>query len=170
MSQFNLLYKASIDGFGAKDFHSACDGQGPTLTIMRSRNGCIFGAYIGGSFPLTSVFTIRFATMTFAKCFMFSLLNPFGVSVRLDQTSSKYPSLMADRLSGPVFGLGDLCIVNNSNTESCYAPLARSFTIPQKVRDDFKISRSDEFFTGSREFTLSEIEVFSVQFEKESKC
>eukprot|EP00957_Ditylum_brightwellii_P085790 6525358-Ditylum_brightwellii.AAC.1 len=31
-----LLYRASRDGWGASKFHSKCDNQGPTLTVIRS--------------------------------------------------------------------------------------------------------------------------------------
>jgi hypothetical protein len=30
----NKLFKASRDGWTAKDFHSKCDGKGPTLSLF----------------------------------------------------------------------------------------------------------------------------------------
>jgi hypothetical protein len=38
-----LLYKGSRDGFNAKDFHRLCDNKGPTITVIRTRQGRIFG-------------------------------------------------------------------------------------------------------------------------------
>ena len=34
----NKLYRASRDGWTAKDFHSKCDGKGPTLSLIWSQN------------------------------------------------------------------------------------------------------------------------------------
>jgi hypothetical protein len=39
-----LLYKASDHGFTAREFHLRCDGKGPTITIIKVKDG----PYIGG--------------------------------------------------------------------------------------------------------------------------
>ena len=41
----SLLYRASRDGHNARAFHARCDGKGPTLTALRSANGCVFGGF-----------------------------------------------------------------------------------------------------------------------------
>ena len=41
----SLLYRASRDGHNAAAFHARCDGKGPTLTALRSANGCVFGGF-----------------------------------------------------------------------------------------------------------------------------
>ncbi len=41
----SLLYRASRDGHNAEAFHARCDGKGPTLTALRSANGCVFGGF-----------------------------------------------------------------------------------------------------------------------------
>ena len=43
--KYTLLYRASIDGDSAKSFHSKCDQQGPTLTLVQSVDGWRFGGY-----------------------------------------------------------------------------------------------------------------------------
>jgi hypothetical protein len=40
-----LLYQATVDGWTYSNFHTAVDGQGPTLTVIESTNGEFFGAY-----------------------------------------------------------------------------------------------------------------------------
>eukprot|EP00957_Ditylum_brightwellii_P175044 13327643-Ditylum_brightwellii.AAC.1 len=40
-----LLYRASRDGWQASNFHAKCDNQGPTLTVIRTTGGYIFGGY-----------------------------------------------------------------------------------------------------------------------------
>ncbi len=34
--RLELLYRGSSNGFNSADFHSLCDGKGPTLTVILS--------------------------------------------------------------------------------------------------------------------------------------
>ena len=43
--KFQLLYRGSKDGFTSKNFHSLCDNKAPTLMIMKSDKGQVFGGY-----------------------------------------------------------------------------------------------------------------------------
>jgi hypothetical protein len=43
--KFRLLMRGSKNGFKASKFHFICDKKGPTLTIIKSEHGKIFGAY-----------------------------------------------------------------------------------------------------------------------------
>ena len=45
----NLLFKASVNGDEAEDFHKKCDYMGATLTIVLSENGRRFGGYTSSS-------------------------------------------------------------------------------------------------------------------------
>ena len=47
-----LLYKSSRDGIDYKKFHQFCDNKGPTLSIIKSKDGDIFGGYT--NIPWTS--------------------------------------------------------------------------------------------------------------------
>ena len=40
--KFELLYRASRDGFKADNFHSKCDNQGQTLSLIKSKKQKIF--------------------------------------------------------------------------------------------------------------------------------
>lgn len=42
---FKLLYRKSVDGTSASDFHKKCDGIGKTITIIKSNSGYKFGGY-----------------------------------------------------------------------------------------------------------------------------
>jgi len=44
-----LLFKASVDGLNAVNFHSKCDNKGPTITLIKSEFGQVFGGYISQS-------------------------------------------------------------------------------------------------------------------------
>ena len=43
--QWKLLYRASEHEYSAKSFHQYCDGERPTLVIIKSSGGWIFGGY-----------------------------------------------------------------------------------------------------------------------------
>ena len=43
--KWKLLYRASEHEYTAKSFHECCDDKGPTLVIIKSSNGCVFGGY-----------------------------------------------------------------------------------------------------------------------------
>ena len=41
-----LLYRATRDGWSASDFHTRCDGRGPTITLVRcDHSGSTFGGF-----------------------------------------------------------------------------------------------------------------------------
>ena len=43
--KWKLLYRASEHGYSGKSFHEYCDNKGPTLVIIKSSKGWIFGGY-----------------------------------------------------------------------------------------------------------------------------
>ena len=43
--RWKLLYRASEHGYSAKSFHEYCDEKGPTLIVIKSTGGWIFGGY-----------------------------------------------------------------------------------------------------------------------------
>jgi hypothetical protein len=48
-TDWKLLYRGSTDGFGSSNFHAQCDNRGPTVTIIKTTNGSVFGGYAAGS-------------------------------------------------------------------------------------------------------------------------
>ena len=42
---FRLLYSFTRDGCGNQPFHSKCDNQGPTVTVLYNPQGCVYGGY-----------------------------------------------------------------------------------------------------------------------------
>ena len=43
--QWRLLYRASEHEYSGKSFHECCDDKGPTLIVIKSSGGWIFGGY-----------------------------------------------------------------------------------------------------------------------------
>jgi hypothetical protein len=44
--QWELIYKATRDGFSVDTFHKKCDGKGPTITIIQSAKKSLRSLYI----------------------------------------------------------------------------------------------------------------------------
>ena len=54
-SKWKLIYRASEHEYTAKSFHEYCDDKGPTLIVIKSTHGWIFGGYTTQSwYPIKS--------------------------------------------------------------------------------------------------------------------
>jgi hypothetical protein len=47
-SKWKLLYRASVDGFRATDFHRKCDGKPNTVSIIKTTDDFVFGGWYLG--------------------------------------------------------------------------------------------------------------------------
>ena len=52
--EWNLIYRATQDGFGASQFHEKCDNKPKTLVIIKSTKGYVFGGYTSVAWNRTS--------------------------------------------------------------------------------------------------------------------
>jgi len=82
---FSLLYKATWDGFDAKDFHQRCYNAGSTITLVQSQEGYLFGGYTSLPWEGNGVYK------TDPTAFLFTLINPHALPptqypINLDQT------------------------------------------------------------------------------------
>jgi hypothetical protein len=68
--KWKLVYKGTRDGFTSSAFHTHCDHKGPTITIIESTNGCVFGGYASVSWNCMNTY------IRDPKAFLFSLKNP----------------------------------------------------------------------------------------------
>jgi len=97
------IYLASKDGDRAVDFHEKCDNKGPTVVIVETTTGNVFGGYTGVSWS-RSISNRRAPTS-----FLFQLrpnLSQFGLR---DINARK--AVYHHEAFGPCFGAGrDLCI------------------------------------------------------------
>eukprot|EP00957_Ditylum_brightwellii_P096277 7332876-Ditylum_brightwellii.AAC.1 len=76
------LYRASHDGWPASNFHSKCDNQGPTLTVIWCKEGYIFGGFCD------TAWSSHDDHKTSAKAFLFTLKCHSGLDptkMRLNQ-------------------------------------------------------------------------------------
>lgn len=109
-TKWKLLYSGSRDGFGSKDFHSRCDNEPATLTIIKSENGNIFGGYT------EAAWSVKNGPVTDPRALLFSLVNVFKTPCKMKNTGQN--AIVSNQEYGPVFGNNDIFIANNSNVSN----------------------------------------------------
>ena len=145
-----LIYKGTRDGFSSKQFHNSCDNQGPTMTIIQSRDG----SYLFGGYTSMSWKTRQTYIQDDQNPFLFTLTNPHSISPT--KYSIKMPNhAIYDNLNlGPTFGAGhDLSVSNYSQVNQ-----NSSFNFPHTYEDTTE--KGSKTFTGNDRFQTSEIEVY----------
>ena len=144
--KFKLLWKGSRDGFAASKFHSNCDGKGPTLTVIQSTDGVIFGGYTALSWDLPPSSNYYHQDNT---AFIYSITKGYKVS----KQNNTGHSIRCHSSYGPKFGSGwDIIIRDNCNTSNSCDCTPSTWTLPS----------GEKFLSGNKDFTVKEIEVYSV--------
>ena len=115
IKKFKTLYKASENDYSASKFHQICDGKGPTITIIKSNYGNIFGGYASKQWPTVSSYKMD------PECFLYLIRSS---SRRKKERNKKYPRMFIQPLGlsirsypdqGPTFGSRAINIVDNCN-------------------------------------------------------
>ncbi|CAF1263987.1 unnamed protein product [Rotaria magnacalcarata] len=150
--KWELIYKATRDGFDANAFHSRCNDRGPTITIIQSNNNYLFGGYT--AIPWTSDNSYKSDT----TAFLFTLTNSHSIpptKYLIDSSKAVY-TVNHNSGYGPTFGGGhDIYLTNASNANNS------SYTnFPYTYLDT--TGKGNDTFTGARNFTASDIEVFKL--------
>ncbi len=151
--EFNLLYRASRDGFVASSFHQKGDGKANTVTVVKDSNGYLFGGYT----PLVWKSTGGYKRDDSMSSFLFTLTNPHAIPPT-KYRHMKHPekAIYCDPSFGPFFGSSnDFCIVNNANANN-----SSKTNFPSSYEDT--TGKATTTFTGALNFTATEIEVFQV--------
>jgi hypothetical protein len=150
--QFALLWRGSPDGFSPKDFHARCDGHGNTLTVILDTDGNIFGGFTpvewDSKFPSKADPNL--------KSFIFTLKNPADIPARRFplKSEAKDKAIHCVTWCGPHFH--DICVSNGlSGQANSWTELGRSYTKDTGLD-------GTTFFTGSKVFTVKEVEVFEI--------
>jgi hypothetical protein len=156
---WQLLWRGSRDGFGARDFHSRCDGHANTLTLIEDIYGCVFG----GLTPVKWESRVYegsgnncYKSDDSLKSFLFTLKNPHNIPARKFALNPemKHRAIGCDSTWGPWFGGLRVCDNCNTNPKS-FTNLGETYTNDTGVG-------GRTVFTGSQFFKVKEIEVFEI--------
>jgi len=147
--KFTLLFCATRDGFGVNNFHQKCDNKGPTVTVIQSTTGHIFGGYAADSWDSSTNYK------NIVGCFIFTITNPHNILPTKYNYSNNGNSLYCNAGYGPTFGGHDLYVSTNANTVTNSAS-----SFPHSYFDT--TGHGNNTFTGSKNFTVKDYEVFQV--------
>ena len=145
--KFEKIFTASVNGDSAKDFHNNCDGKGPTVTIVKSTNGHIFGGYV--TVPFSSDGNSHYDD----KAFLFSLTNNKKFPIKIKEQAVCHLNNW-----GPYIGYKDNCdlaidsgcLKNNKNNNSYSRP------------NSYEFNRVDLIGTNEEKFQVIDYEVYLV--------
>jgi hypothetical protein len=154
--KWTLLYRATRNGFGSKDFHSKCDGYTNTLTIVKTKHS----SYIFGGFTMAKwESSPKGKLKSDPNAFLFSLTNKDNQPVKMKIDPNRHHrAICCDPKYGPTFGGTDIRIANNANTTmDSFSNLGACYKHPQY---EFETIEAQSFLAGSFNFQLDEIEVY----------
>jgi TLD len=145
-----LLYSATRDGFSASAFHTKCDNKGPTVVVIKSANGNLFGGYAAASWDQSG----NYKNAPGSFLFVLSNASLTPTKYNCQETGN---DMYCNAGYGPTFGGGhDLRIATNSNGA------ANSYSgFPNSYIDSTGLGNAT--FAGARAFMTSDIEVFQVK-------
>ena len=169
--KWELLYRATRDGFGAKDFHQKCDNFKNTLVVIKSTSGNIFGGFT--SKPWNSISTVDSQNnhVSDPSSYIFSLVNqnekPFKALAQ-----SFYSGIFCDTSKGPEFGemtsngiqQFDLSILSDSNIRgktNSFSSFGNGYTFSDHFAGTYK---AKTILAGTHKFVNVEIEVYRGNF------
>jgi hypothetical protein len=153
--KWKLLYRASVDGFRAADFHRKCDNNANTLTIIKTTENYVFGGYTKATWNQHGYGTYQ----SDSTAFIFSFINRENTPLKMEIKSGNYNNAIYSESSyGPTFGGHDFIISNSSNNNrNSYSNLGHSYKFDKYT---YGSNGAQQFLAGSYNFQVSEIEVF----------
>ena len=118
---WQLIYRASEQGYEAVDFHRCCDDQAPTISIILTDYGNIFGGYT--TVPWSSA--MQRADQADPTAFLFTLKNSLNVPPTKFPVATEFQhcAISHNPTCGPNFGSpnnegSDLCLRGRFNEKT----------------------------------------------------
>jgi hypothetical protein len=149
--KLTLLYRGSRDTYKAARFHELCDNKGPTISMIKSKCGRIFGGYT--SAPWTSVRGYK----KDEKAFLFSLTQKIKYKAK-DQSNNKVGHTPEYLI---VFGKpNDLWLKADCDVQKNPYRISKYIYTLQEDMNGNTIEKAEE---GEFTFQVQELEVYSVE-------
>jgi hypothetical protein len=151
---WSLIYSGKAHGFGAADFHDHCDGKANTITIVRTKQGRVFGGFTPVRWESTTGVYKRDTDRL--ESFLFRVTTDGTEMVKRYPITNKQCAIYCKWNYGPTFGSEhDLHICDNCNeAEGSYTVCGTSYSGGG--------SENDIYFNGTRNFKVEEIQVFEI--------
>merc|ERR1711862_293813 len=145
---FDVLYRASRDGFSANAFHSKCDNMGPTLTLIHTMDGHVVGGYSNTPWSRNDKYEKA------SKAFIFALSSPslhHGPVRMVLKNQNDSHAVRHHPSRGPIFGSGWQDLYINKDMKRMRSYLGRSYQ-----------NNSSWPLKSGKFYNIKEIEVYRV--------
>ena len=149
-SKYNLLFDTKRDGDYSSTFHDKCDGKSPTLIVIKSNNGYLFGGYV------TSPWNCNNSNINAPNSFIFSLNQKQKYIASSESNSIIYGGKKDNQKDSIMFKIGccDIqikhnCTSNNQNYTNC---------------DKFSVPSQNILNGGNSYFSVSNLEVYEMKY------
>jgi len=146
-----LIFRGTRDGMYAQNFHSKCDGKGPTITLFRNDKGNIFGGYSPIKWSSSGGY------QNGNRCFIFTLINIYDIEPTKFPSKNNGNELYFESNRGPCFY--DTW-VNKDFINDTHSNLGYNF--------QDTLGKGHSLFTGNKDngknkIILNEVEVFELK-------
>ena len=148
--KFNLLFDTKRDGDNSSTFHDKCDGKCPTLIVIKSSIGYVFGGYV------TSPWNANNSNINAPNSFIFSLNQKQKYNASSENNYIINGGSRNNQQDSIMFKIGccDIqvkhnCTSNNQNYTNC---------------DRFSVPSKNILNGGNAYYTVSNLEVYEVKY------
>ena len=145
IKKYKLLYRASRDGFEAKDFHSKCDNNSFTVTFVKTKGGKRFGGFTDATWES------KYCYKQGSKGFIFSFDNN-----EIYYNKDSLYNIQCDSDYGPTFGEKDFYISNNCNKNNKSS---------EHSDQSYETNGREHVLTGASNFYVENYEVYKIILE-----
>jgi len=166
----SLIYKATTDGFGSRDFHRKVKGINNILIIITSENGNRFGGFTPLAFTgngghmeddslMTFIFSLDKRTKFKLKCREIQDEEDYAIFDNIDYHvvfGGIYETRYVDSFTGDI-QLSSYC---NKNVES-HSKLLNCFE-NKSLNLKYNTENSKSYLAGSYNFKVKEIEIYQI--------
>ena len=149
IKKYNLLYKASRDGFSSYDFHRRCDGVSNTITLILTKDYKLFGGFTDRTWDKSNQFKGGY------NGFIFSINNN-----KIYYKRSFYDkNIYCSEEDGPIFGNYDIYIKNNCDQNF------GSYDWTNNNERAYNTPGNEHYLNGDTYFYVLDYAVYQIEFE-----
>jgi len=156
---WQLIYRASENGFRITDFHAKCNNVLNTFTLIKTTKSNVFGGYTKLSWDL-------FGSEKDEDAFLISLVNLKNDPARLNSRKGEDVIYGFESMFGPIFGSSqsnaDIFITNMSNectSSECFSTSTRTGLYLHLNGSEYE----EDLLAGDRYFITEDIEVYAIR-------
>ena len=148
-------------GSTSQGFHSACDDKGPTITIVKTKEGFVFGGAADKSWGSGGHYVASDSAFLFCLNCAGAAMGAAPSQIKQTGMTNYQGTLVHHKSLGPIFGQapGLRIDTGGASAESSQGKLGYSYSCPA---GKYKSEACNNYLAGSGTFVVDDYEVFVV--------